>query len=368
MNERVMQFRIGMFVIVAGLVLTMLIVWFGESPALFRDRVYVVVHFLEAPGVAEGIPVRKSGIRVGEVTAIAFDDRPHEPDGVLVTLALDPKYKIKTGSVPRVSRSLIGDVAIDLLPGTGPGMIATSINAAHAPIIEGTVAPDPAKALAAASEAFEKAGGTLASIDQAAKGIAAMTQGAKNVGDLMNTWNETGKQLSTAASGIDRFIKDNEGNIQPALTNVRDVARKLNTTLDPKTQESLKSAIQQFNSAAGRLDTSLTHASPFFNDLGAPVTTVPKTDFGLTVRQLNLIARDVRLLTQALSDGQGKLNPNGSLQKMVLRGDLYDNINRMTTTVTDTFNGFRPVLALLRIFAEKISRDPSLIARGALQR
>ena len=32
MNERVMQFRIGMFVIVAGLVLTMLIVWFGESP------------------------------------------------------------------------------------------------------------------------------------------------------------------------------------------------------------------------------------------------------------------------------------------------------------------------------------------------
>ena len=30
MNERVMQFRIGMFVIVAGLVLTMLIVWFGE--------------------------------------------------------------------------------------------------------------------------------------------------------------------------------------------------------------------------------------------------------------------------------------------------------------------------------------------------
>ena len=180
----------------------------------------------------------------------------------------------------------------------------------------------------------------------------------------MNTWNETGKQLSTAASGIDRFIKDNEGNLQPALTNVRDVARKLNTTLDPKTQESLRSAIQQFNSAAGRLDTSLTLASPFFSDLGASVTTVPKTDFGLTVRQLNLIARDVRLLTQALSDGQGKLNPNGSLQKMVLRGDLYDNINRMTTTATDTFNGFRPVLALLRIFAEKISRDPSLIARG----
>ena len=37
MNERVMQFRIGMFVIVAGLALTMMIVWF-EAPALIRER------------------------------------------------------------------------------------------------------------------------------------------------------------------------------------------------------------------------------------------------------------------------------------------------------------------------------------------
>ena len=39
----------------------------------------------------EGVPVRKSGIRVGEVIAIAFDERPNQPDGVLVTLALEPQ-------------------------------------------------------------------------------------------------------------------------------------------------------------------------------------------------------------------------------------------------------------------------------------
>jgi phospholipid/cholesterol/gamma-HCH transport system substrate-binding protein len=38
MDERMMQFRIGMFVIVAGLVLTMLLVWFGEGPSLFREH------------------------------------------------------------------------------------------------------------------------------------------------------------------------------------------------------------------------------------------------------------------------------------------------------------------------------------------
>ena len=67
MNERLMQFRIGMFVIVAGLVLTMMIIWFGESPSILRDQVYLKVHYREAPGVLEGVPVRKSGIRIGEV-------------------------------------------------------------------------------------------------------------------------------------------------------------------------------------------------------------------------------------------------------------------------------------------------------------
>ena len=98
MNERVMQFRIGMFVIVAGLVLTMMIIWFGESPSLLRDHVYIKARFAEAPGVAEGTPVRKSGIRIGQVSSIQFDeDRPGQPEGVIVTLSLDAKYRIRDG-------------------------------------------------------------------------------------------------------------------------------------------------------------------------------------------------------------------------------------------------------------------------------
>ena len=133
MNERVMQFRIGMFVIVAGLVLTMLIVWFGESPALLRDQVYLKAHYSEAPGVLEGVAVRKSGIRIGEVVAIEFDERPNHPDGVIVTMAIEPKYSIREGSVPRLSRTLIGDVTIDLQPGTGQTNLKPSRSAADGP-------------------------------------------------------------------------------------------------------------------------------------------------------------------------------------------------------------------------------------------
>jgi len=367
MNERVMQFRIGMFVIVAGLVLTMLIVWFGESPSLFRDHVFVRVRYDEAPGVAEGIPVRKSGIRVGEVSAIAFDDRPNQRDGVLVTLSLDRKYKIKAGSVPRVTRSLIGDPAIDWMPGTGRGYLPMADAPLNAPVIEGDIAPDPAKALAAATQAFEKVGDTLKSIDAAATGIAEVTRSAKKLDTFLATWDTTGQRVTAAADGIDRFIRANENDFRPTVTNLREVTGKLNATLDPPTLDSLRTGAKQLALASSRLNTSLESADPLFRDLGAPVDAEPKTDFGQTVRRLNVIAADLNLLTQTLRGRNGVLNTDGTLQKFVTRPDLFENMNRMALSGASAFEGLRPILAALRKFADTIARDPSAIAKGALR-
>ena len=368
MNERVMQFRIGMFVIVAGLVLTMLIVWFGESPSLFRDRVFVRVRYAEAPGVAEGIPVRKSGIRVGEVSAIAFDDRPGQPDGVLVTLSLERKYKIKSGSIPRVTRSLIGDPAIDLQPGLGPDLMATSKSPHTAPVMEGQVAADPSKALEAATEAFKQVGGTLKAIDIAALGIAEVTKSADRLNVFLETWKATGLRVSAAANGIDRFIAANETDFKPTLANLRQVSAKLNDTLDPETQDMLKTSVRQFSMVTAKLNSSIDNASPLFRDLGAPPSSTPQTDFGQTVRRLNLITSDLSLLSQSLRSRNGALNTEGTLQRLLTRPELYDNANHFAKTGNTAFDSFKPILAAFRVFAEKIARDPSALAKGALQR
>jgi phospholipid/cholesterol/gamma-HCH transport system substrate-binding protein len=368
MNERVMQFRIGMFVIVAGLVLTMLIVWFGESPSLLRDHMFITVHYVEAPGVAEGTPVRKSGIRIGEVSSIVFDNRPDQPDGVLVTLSLDRKYKIRTGSVPRLARSLIGDVTIDMLPGTGPGQITGSDSATEAPIIEGAVAVDPSKALEAATKAFNEAGETLSSINKAATGFTDITKNAAKLEEFLVTWNVTGKDLSSAAHRLDQLVAANEGDLQPTLANLREVSQKLNSTLDPKTQDMLKTGVSRFAMASARLDAGLADAAPFLKDVGLSAKGSPTTDFGQTMRRLNKITNDLSLLTSTLNNGHGGLNPEGSVQKLLMRSELSDNINRMATTVTETFARFRPVIDSFRIFAEKVSRDPGAISRGALAR
>ena len=371
MNERVMQFRIGMFVIVAGLVLAMMLVWFGERPSLFRDNGFLVARYDEAPGVNIGIPVRKSGIRIGEVTAIEFDERPGQPDGVLVTLSLDRKIKLKVGSVPRIGRALIGDVSIDMTPGKGTKLLALSPSSKVAlepsRIVTGEVMPDPSKALAAATAAFEQVGPTLDAIKTAATGVADLSSSAKDVQIFLDTWKSTGVRVGNAADGIDRVIKMNEKDLQPAITSVRSVAEKLDNTLDAQTLADVRLAVTHFSTAAARLDQSLGDIRPLLADLGAVAGAKPMTNFGQAVIRINRIAADLGLLTASLNDN-GKLNTSGSLQKLLSNTELHDNLSRLAVTANEVFTAAKPAIASLRAFADKVARDPSLIARGALQR
>lgn len=368
MNERVMQFRIGMFVIVAGLVLVMMIIWFGESPTILRDQVFLKVHYVEAPGIGEGIPVRRSGIKIGQVSAVEFDDRPGVPDGVIVTLALDRKMKLKQGAVPQITRALIGDVAIDMTPGKGSEFLATGRTAKEAPLVEGKVSFDPAEIMSKATGAIEKVGSTLASIEEAAKGVASVAKQAEGIDGFLTTWTDTGKSLGSAGTRIDALIAANEGDFKPAVANLRSVSEKLNGTLDPKTTADLKTTIQRLSTASAKLDDGLANIRPLLADLGAPVNSTPGTNFGQTLWRANRIASEVGLLTRNLSDGRGGLNAEGSIQRLFTSPALYDNLNKMTTSANEVVNSFRPIVASFRSFADKVARDPSVLTKGALQR
>jgi len=367
MNERVMQFRIGMFVIVAGLVLGMLIVWFGESPSLFRDHAFVRVRYTEAPGVAEGITVRKSGIRIGEVLSINFDETPNRPEGVIVVLSLERKYKLRKDSIAKISRSLIGDVSIDMVLGNSPDFITYGNTPETAPEIAGDVTPDPSKALAAATAAFEKVGGTLAAIETAADGFSTVAKKAEHIDEFLTSLGDAGRNIAITAKGINRVIAENEGDLRPAVTNLRQVTDRLNAALTPETAAQMKQVTERLNVVAVKLDASLNDIRPLLEDLGATAgKSTPTTSFGQAVLRINRITADLGLLTGALSDGKGHLNENGSIQRLVTHPELFDNLSRMAFSANGVFELARPAVKALGVFAEKIARDPASIGRGVL--
>src|SRR5437660_6534460 len=118
MAERRMKLRLGFFVAGSLAALAGLVVMFGGAPTIFSSKSKYTVVFPEAPGVAPGTPVRKSGVRVGEVTAV---DLNPDTGMVNVRVTVDPKHLPRTGEDATQTRGLLtGDTAIDFLPKLGP--------------------------------------------------------------------------------------------------------------------------------------------------------------------------------------------------------------------------------------------------------
>jgi ABC-type transporter Mla subunit MlaD len=113
-TDRQLRLRLGLFVGATIVVLGVLVVLFGSAPNLFSTKAKYTVLFPEAPGLATGTPIRKSGVRIGEVAKLELDPASGE---VRVHITVDPKYPPRTNEAATITRGLLsGDTALDFLP------------------------------------------------------------------------------------------------------------------------------------------------------------------------------------------------------------------------------------------------------------
>jgi phospholipid/cholesterol/gamma-HCH transport system substrate-binding protein len=116
MTEQGMRFRIGLFVLAALVLLATLVTMFGSVPSLFKAQHEYIVTFSDAPGVGAGTPVRRSGVRIGEVKGLDLDNDTGE---VHVHLLIDRQYTLHRNEQPTLVQGLLGsDATIDMVPAT----------------------------------------------------------------------------------------------------------------------------------------------------------------------------------------------------------------------------------------------------------
>lgn len=106
--------RLGLFAGGTLAALAGLVVLFGGAPQVFSTATKYSILFPEAPGIVAGTPIRKSGVRVGQVTAIELDP---QTGLVRVRVSIDPQYPPRKSEEANITRGLLsGDSAIDFLP------------------------------------------------------------------------------------------------------------------------------------------------------------------------------------------------------------------------------------------------------------
>src|SRR4051812_10437677 len=112
MNERQMQFRVGVVVfftiIVGGLLATMSGPLTSNLLPWARHKYTVGIKVDKAPGVDQNTPVRKNGILIGRVKSIE-----EQADGMLLTAEINSNRPLYAEYEPHIRTTVIGDAAID---------------------------------------------------------------------------------------------------------------------------------------------------------------------------------------------------------------------------------------------------------------
>src|SRR5262245_58645903 len=112
MNEQRLRFRLGLFVVATLVVLAVLVAMFSALPNFFVsvNRYFIILD--DATGIGSGTPVRRSGVRIGQVSKVELND---ETGQVCVTIEVPKKHKLYCNEEPVVTRTVLGDPAIDFV-------------------------------------------------------------------------------------------------------------------------------------------------------------------------------------------------------------------------------------------------------------
>jgi len=358
MEERIIQFRVGVVVIAAALVTGILIFLFGEG---VRGQYTVYAKYKSAPGVTVDTPVRKNGVLIGRVAAVDLVE-----DGVMLTLKIDSDREILQGEIPRIgTASLLGDAVINFVPGEAGR--APEVVPPEYVITNGVVESDPLQALASMAELQDDIQKAIVSIDNAGQGVAGVSD---QLSDVLGGNQDQIKALVTKSEqALD--------NINAVMTNLNqivgdeEIKQKLRQTVvdlpmvlaDARsTLNEAKSTIQGFDRVSARAEANLANLEELTQPLGERGDEIAAS-LERTIRNADELLGQLVTFTEAINSGEGTLG------KLVYDPAMYEELSDTVGTVQELIKKLRPIISDVRIFTDKIARDPRILgAKGALDR
>lgn len=352
MNERNMNFRVGVMVVATFVLGAILITAFSDFGTIGRSTYTLYIKFDEAPGVAEGTPVRKSGILIGRVSDTEFNEAG---DGVIVAANIQSGIKLRGNEQARIREGLLGDAVIEFVSTGEPARAAQPLTSGD--FIEGEVSPDPMEAVTGMMTKFNT---TASSVSNAGDEIAKLARSLDEKlqtddGQLQRILNK----LETSLDGFSRTM----GNLDGVLGDA-DVQSELRRAITetPKLLDQSRETLDRVQLAIDSVRKNSENLEKLTEPLGRSGPELAD-NVQRMVSQLN------QLLEQFTEFGTQLNRDDGSLGKLVRDPELYQNLNQAARNIERMTTELRPIIRDARVFSDKISRHPEMLGvRGALQR
>lgn len=355
MEDRTKEFRVGVVVfgtMIAAASLILMQSDFSWSP--FRKQYQLQLLVDQAPGVAPDTPVRRRGVLIGRVDEVQDTDQ-----GALITMNIDEDKQIKTNEAARIQTSLIGDAVIEFAP------VAPAEGAQPVPpgsVVRGTYNPTPLDLIANLQGDLKE---TIISLGRAGDEVATLAQRINNVmgGEDIDRLNRLATSTETAMNSF----AEASGNINDIIGD-EETKQQLKKGLAelPSVVDDVRVIMEALEGALGSADENLKNLQGFTGPLGdrGPVI-VESIENG--VGNLSELLGEAALLAKSLN------NREGTLGKLTSDRELYDQmfmtmkrVDQMVANLEAMSRRLRPILDDVRVFTDKIARDPARIARGVI--
>jgi phospholipid/cholesterol/gamma-HCH transport system substrate-binding protein len=385
MDERVLQFRVGMVVLTASIVTAILIVMFGAVPDFTGSYYLLNIEFPAAPGVGKNSPVLKSGVPIGRVTHVDLQ----EDGGVLLKLRVQSRYKLKQSEICRIriGSMVTGDAVLEFVASNRKQLLQRfdqnrdghldreEVNKTAELLQDGDylrtgmVAEDPLQII---MHMEQKMGDTFDSIEHAGAGI---EKAADDFAMLMSNLNE--------------FLGSNDGQLQGILTKTEVALDNFSRAMglvsdlagDPQFQKSLKQTLKDMpalfeqakltvteaRKAIRSFETMSESATVNLNNLQHLTGPLKQHGPGLAEDLVHTINSMDQLFTQLSTFSRSLNSQEGSLGKLVHDPMLFQQLNSAAHNINEASRRLRPIMEDLRIFSDKLATDPRQLGlKGAL--
>jgi phospholipid/cholesterol/gamma-HCH transport system substrate-binding protein len=350
MNERVMQFRVGVMVLATAIIAGMLIVLFGDLPSLVQATYPLRMNFADARGVSEGTPVRKNGILVGRVSSVSLD----ELGGVSVVADIDSYVPVYRDETPRIKTTLLGDAEISLIPGR---IVPPRVKLTADDVLQGAASRDPFEVF---SSLEPQLGTALESLVDASAAVSKLADDLDRI--MVDDGRRIGDLMTKTEQALDGFTM--------TMNNVNDVMG------DPQARENLKNSINalpevlaDLQKTVSGMGATIDSADRNLRNLEGLTRPLGEQGENMVSRLSGTIGRLDEVLTQVVGFTKALNESDGTLGRLVRDPKVYEDLAVAATNVKRLTQELRPIVNDVRVFTDKIARHPEQLGvRGALDR
>ncbi|MEQ9408108.1 MAG: MlaD family protein, partial [Fuerstiella sp.] len=353
MDEQQQEFRVGVMAVVALAVAVVMVFRFGELGDRWKSGTRINIVMPDATGVFPQTPVRMSGIRIGHVESLTL---VAEGRGVMVQVLIDSDRTFRKDSSARVTRSLLGDGAIEIIPGREGEPITNGDR------IVADATTDPMEVVGRMEQRLSS---TLASFETTGREWGRL---AHNLNRMMEASGPDGvTTMQRSAVALEQFTRTMN-------TAEQTLAAAGNLISDPEYQRQLQQTLVALPELLNETRTTLKTVNSVVRQVDSTVTNLNKATTPLAQHSQTMVSRlndslgNIQTITTELATVSRLMNQNdGTVRRLLTDPSMYRNLNSTSASLAVLLENLKPVIADLQVFSDKVARHPELLGvRGVV--